>query len=141
MKRCLLSCLLLVTVFSLGASAQQCSPLPCIVATASLTGQSGPLPLTTVYTPPASGMFRVSTYLSVSKTRNVTPTWILTFGWTDDNGPRNTTTSATQNGSNANAATAVIQSVGGQPLAYSTRLQGEDGETTYNVFIVVEQLQ
>jgi hypothetical protein len=140
MKHCLLG-LLIVAAFSLGASGQQCSPLPCIVASASLTGQTAPVPLTTIYTPPASGLFRVSTYLSVTRTRSVTPTWILTLGWTDDNGPRSTTTSATQNGANANAATAVIQAVGGQPVAYRTGLQGEAGETTYNLFVVVEQLQ
>jgi len=142
MRRYLLAALLILMGFSLGASAQACSPLPCIVATASLTAQSAPLPLTTIYTPPASGLFRVSTYMSVGKGQHSTaPTWFLTLGWTDDNGPRHVDTTVDQKTSNANTATTVIQAVGGEPVAYRTSLQGELGAATYNLFIVVEQLQ
>src|ERR1700735_3987191 len=104
MKRYLLG-LLIVAAFSVGASGQQCSPLPCIVASTSLTGQTTPLPLTTIYTPPASGVFRVSTYLSVSKAHSSGVTWSLTLGWTDDNGVRSASTTVAENGSNATTAT------------------------------------
>jgi hypothetical protein len=137
----------LVALFLFGLSVSgfahaQCAAFPCVVATVSLTNQSHTIPNTPIFTPPASGIFRINAYLSVAKSHNTLANWDLLLTWTDDNGVMKATTQAWQHIPNAANATFVVQDVGGQPLFYKTR--SEDGAShglTYNLFIVVEQLQ
>ena len=140
MKRHLLG-LLILTGLSLGASAQTCSPFPCVVTTATLTGQGAPLPPTAIFTPPDSGVFRISTYLSATHPINTAGTWTLYLAWTDDIGGRSAPTVAQTTSSNANTATFVVQAIGGKPVFYRTTAAGGWKGTTYNVYIVVEQLE
>jgi hypothetical protein len=79
-------------------------------------------------------------YLSVSSSDNKSAAWLLFMGWTDDLGARGWETNSSQNSSNSGSATFITQAVGGVPLSYQTKPSKAKG-TTYNVFIVVEQLQ
>ena len=56
--------------------------VPVIVASYSVTGQSGALSAQTIYTPAASGLYRLDYYLELAATgvANVTPV----LGFTDD---------------------------------------------------------
>jgi hypothetical protein len=135
----------LVALFLFGLSVSgfaqtQCAAFPCVVATVSLTNQSQAIPNTPIFTPTASGVFRISAYLSTSA-GNHSALWQLFVGWTDDNGARKASTAAPPSGSNANIATFVAQDVAGVPLSYQTKPIGNVSGMTYNFSIVVEQLQ
>ena len=150
MKRCLT--LLLLFALSLCGLAQDarekstgatCAAFPCVVASVSLTNQGQGIPATAIFTPAASGVFRIGTYLSTTTGTNQNATWEAFVGWTDDIGVR-------QGGfvfalpNIATSSTLVVQMVAGQPLLYQTKLYrtlGGSGGMTYNLNVVVEQLQ
>lgn len=134
--------LLILVGASLSAFGQTCTTFPCVVASVSLTNQTQPLPSTPIFTPTNSGIFRISAYLSTSKTNNPFASWTVSLGWTDDIGPRQSGPKAFQNASTAGIGTFVVQSLGGQPLFFRTRSDsGASGSLRYNLFIVVEQLE
>jgi hypothetical protein len=124
---------------SLSASAQTCTTFPCVVASVSLTNQSQRIAPTPIFTPPASGVFRVSAYMSAS-TGPKNAEWELFVSWTDDLGLKFSVLDARENG--FNDLSLVVQAVGGQPLLYQTgHTRGGLREMTYNLFITVEQLE
>jgi hypothetical protein len=87
-------------------------------------------------------MFRISAYLSTSTGTNKNVEWLAYVGWTDANGAKITDAGALQNKSAG--LNFVVQDIGGQPLLYQTRLYGGgggNGGMTYNLSIIVEQLQ
>ena len=104
----------LVALFLFGLSVSgfakaQCAAFPCVVATVTLTNQSHSILNTPIFTPTASGIFRISAYLSTSAGNNQSALWLLFVGWTDDNGARKVGTGAPPSGSNAAIATFVAQ--------------------------------
>ena len=134
--------LLILVGLSVSAFAQTCAVFPCVVASVSLTDQIQGIRGTPIFTPPASGIFRISAYLSVSKSDNGNALWAIYVRWTDDNLARFSSYNIGQGTSNAFNATWVVQSVGGQPLLYKiVPSGGAGGKVPYNLFIVVEQLQ
>ena len=138
MKRCLAVVATLIGL-SIGISAQTCTTFPCVVASVSLSHQVNGLPATEIYTPPATGLFRITAYMSVAKSQKPNALWNLQFYWTDDQMARQTSWNISQGVSNPHDATWVMQSVAGVPLRFRTTSM--DGRVPYNLFIVVEQLQ
>jgi hypothetical protein len=67
--------------------------------------------------------------------------WEVLTGWTDENGFRQSGSSAEQNSSNGKYAVVVARDLAGQPLLYATKTIHGESTPTYNLFIVVEQLQ
>jgi len=133
---------LLVIGFSASAFAQ-CAAFPCVVASLALTNQSQAIPATAIFTPTANGVFRISSYISTSTGTNKNATWEAFEGWTDEIGPR-------QGGfvfaspNIASSSTWVARVIAGQPVLYQTKLYhtaGGSGGMTYNLNVVVEQLQ
>jgi hypothetical protein len=141
MKRSLVG--LFVLALSLGGFAHaQCVAFPCVVASVSLTNQSKPIPATSIYTPPVSGLFRISAYLSLARSHTQNQYWDVLLRWTDDNGMMQAASGhTTERSSNAFMATAVVQDLGGEPIRYKTTPGGEARGQSYNLFITVEQLQ
>jgi hypothetical protein len=68
MKRCLLLGVFLVALSASGFGQEAknqnspCSSLPCIVASVSLTNQTESVYQVPIYTPPTTGLFRISYY-------------------------------------------------------------------------------
>jgi hypothetical protein len=127
----------------MSASAQTCSPFPCVVTTVTLTNQSKAIPATTIYTPNTDGLFRVSAYLSLTTVKNVNNEgWELLLAWTDEIGTKKANTNSYNGGSNALTDTFVVRGIAGQPLGYTTNpISGGGPQSNYNLFIVVEELE
>jgi hypothetical protein len=138
----------LVALFLFGLSVSgfahaQCTTFPCVVATVTLTNQSQAIPATPFFTPTQDGVFRMNVYLSTSASTNKNAYCWVFAGWTDENGLRKWGENPNQNSSTAGYdSTFVVRDLGGQPLFYQTAPhQGAGTGMTYNLFIVVEQLQ
>ena len=112
-----------------------------IAAIVSLTGQTGNIATTTIYTPPAAGLYRVSVYALCSKA-GTGGTLAVTIGWSDEVGAKtlkpasDVDLTSTANGSTGAAfirATAVA-------ITYTTTITGGAGAPEYNLHIALEKL-
>ena len=84
MRQLIITITLLLSAFSLAGNAQI---FPTVVATVKLTNQTGEITKTTLYTPPADGMFRMTVYMVNIKDGGTTKSeWSTAIGWTDDIG-------------------------------------------------------
>lgn len=119
-----------------------CVDLPQIVAKQSWLSQSSALAATTIYTPSADGLFRVSAYIEVSSGSTRAPSAQMT--WTDDHAAQNNSGllggvdvagNWTINGS---FATRAFRATSGNPIQISTSLSAGTG--TYDLYVVIEQL-
>lgn len=133
---------LLVIGFSASAFAQ-CAAFPCVVATVSLTNQSQTIPATPMFTPSATGLYRLTSYMTTS-TGTTDAYWTIEVGWTDNRGFKK----GYLGGASQNAASIyppfLVQATAGQPLLYQILLHGGgkgSGGMTYDLYITVEQLQ
>ena len=113
-----------------------------IAAIVSLTGQTGNIATTTIYTPPAAGLYRVSVY-QICSTAGSAGTLNSVIGWTDIVGAKtispaaDVTLTSTANGATGNAfinATAAA-------ITYAATITGGAGGPAYALYIVVEKLQ
>ena len=111
-----------------------------VVATALLTAQTADINTTTIYTPGASGMHRVSVYhLCVTAG---TGTLATTIGWTDDKQAQSSKPAGNVDVSGAgNAASGniYIRSTA-TAITYASAIAGKTGTPVYDLFIVVERL-
>ena len=120
-----------------------------IIARVSLTGQTGAVPATTLFTPREDGLFRVSAYLVVTGTNNAQQGACFDLRWTDDSltlspslgfsfpptpvGPGN----CGKIGARAQA-TIVIRAKAHTPVSFLTNLFGP--AFPYDFFITAEKL-
>jgi hypothetical protein len=119
-----------------------CVDLPQIVAKQSWTSQSGALASTTVYTPSAAGLFRVSAYIEVSSGSTRAPSASMT--WTDDHAAQNNSgalgaVDASGNWTiNGSYATRAFRVAANTDIKVSTSIGAGTG--TYDLYVVIEQL-
>ncbi len=84
MRQLIITIALLLSAFSLAGNAQI---FPTVVATVKLTNQTAGIPKTTLFTPTADGMFRVSVYMvNIMDGGTTASYWATAIGWTDDIG-------------------------------------------------------
>ena len=112
-----------------------------IVKRVELTDQGGDIGATTLYTPAASGLYRVSTY-ALTTTAGAGGTLDVTIGWTDDEQAQSSVVvndmdltvdkTAAQN-------TLFIRSTAAA-ITYATAIAGKSGTPKYSLFIIVERL-
>jgi hypothetical protein len=139
----------LVGVFALGFAANKSSTSflgPRVVATVNLVNQTADIPVTTIFTPPITGLYRVSTYMTMT----VSGHGYLTLNWTDNAGVESAIVSTTQNSSpppydycnydNVPCSPTTFIAKAGTPVSYSTQGFGS-GSGTYEVYIVIERLE
>jgi len=117
------------------------SAAPNIVAQVSLTGQTGSIPATTLLTPQANGLYRVSWVVVVTTASSTGSVISGQLTLADDSGPAGcypfvTPTSGTSTGSYGGMCVARANS--GTPLSYFLAVSGTP---TYELFITVEQLK
>jgi hypothetical protein len=139
-------CCLLVMLFgswssSLGQKAPQFTT-PQIVATFERVNKTGPIPLTTLYAPPGSGMFRVSIVAVVTVGNGGgNGGWQPIIRATDAAGQYEQDGSAVSTNVPGTATTEFL--VRAQPrthLRFSVRSVGPTSGSKYNVWVVVEPL-
>ena len=116
--------------------------VPRIVAQVSLTGQTGPIPQTTIFTPTKSGLFRISAVLA-STTPGAGEPYTLKFEYTDDvTLYEYIYLLCPGSGYVANVCTggpnSTFRAVAGTPVNFY--VLGDGPGVTYNVFITIEQL-
>ena len=113
-----------------------------MVATASLTGQTGDISATTLFTPSAIGTYRVSVYM-VCTTAGDAGTLSCTIGW-DDDAQSQTVKPATDidlSGlGNASSGVTFIQSAASVAITYTVAIAGKVGSPAYSLYITLEQL-
>jgi hypothetical protein len=112
-----------------------------IVGTVSLTAQTGDINATTIYTPTALGLYRISVY-ALCTTGATAGLLDVTIGWTDD---KQAQSSVVVNDLNLNTAgnaatyTLLIRSTA-TAITYTTAIAGKDGTPQYALFIAAERL-
>jgi len=122
---------------------------PTIVASVSLTDQTVAIPITTIVSPTADALYRISVYASVtSGTANFSRTFL---GWTDDVGHQgfvfqspapSTHCKDTQHFNQNNCAiTTIIRAKAGTPVTYRVSPAPFGAQVNYDLFFTVEQLQ
>lgn len=112
-----------------------------VVKTVQLTGQTGDIGATTLYTPTAAGLYRVSTY-SVCTTAGGGGTLDVNIGWTD---VEQAQTSKVVNaldltGAGNAASNTLFISSEVAAITYAAAIAGKVGNPEYALNIVVERL-
>lgn len=133
------------TISSVAPSASRTYTIPDALAAAnfvlsvpyvSLTGQTSSISTTTLFTPTATGTYRISIY--VVDTAGTTFTLQGTIGWTDAAQAQTATTSTLTNTTNGYLQSSFfIEAVSGNAVTYAVVLTGT---ATYNVYVVAERL-
>jgi hypothetical protein len=154
---CAAALFLAIFAFTLGnrfAGATPAGPVtPTIVASRQLTGRTTMIPTTTLYTASATGLYRVSAYISMTTPGTNGCAWYFNVGWTDDAGAE--AVSNLENvrnnyvppndygiGENAFTQTMIVRAVAGSPITYTVPATGCSGDNgTYELFITAERLQ
>ncbi|KKL83635.1 hypothetical protein LCGC14_1972760 [marine sediment metagenome] len=112
-----------------------------IVKTISLTGQLASIGATTLYTPAAAGLYRVSVYM-VCSSAGSGGTLDATIGWTDAVQAQSSSPASqvdlTGEG-NASQGTVFISSTAAA-ITYATTVAGEGGAPEYDLHITVERI-
>lgn len=121
---------------------------PTIVAKIRRPKQTDQIPTTTIFTPTADGMFRISVYTTM-----VVPGsgYSVIVYWTDNAGPEIANVGGTTSGSYGTGSYCVsaagpppcgtiIFAKGGTPVSYSTS-GDSNGGGTYDLYVVVERLE
>ena len=106
----------------------------------SLTGQTGNITTTTIYTPAAAGLFRVNVYMICTTAGGGILS--LTLGWTDIVGAKTLKpTSDVDLVSTANGATGnAFISTTATAITYATAIASKTGSPQYALYIVLEDL-
>jgi hypothetical protein len=106
----------------------------------------GGMSATDLYTPTATGLFRVSSYIAVTAptpSESFSVTGSATLTWTDEVTTYSVTTALTGAGStDQNPNSRFIQAVASEPIQIATLIDfGQpDVTATYDLFVVIEQL-
>jgi hypothetical protein len=87
MHKTLLLVLLAASCFGQNAAKLPVS-YPRVVAKVALTGQTAPIPTTTLFTPAKDGLYRISSYGVVTVPSTSSGLWEVQLNWTDDSGPQ-----------------------------------------------------
>lgn len=115
-----------------------CVNVPQIVASQTFLLQTSSLSSTTIYTPAAAALLRVSYYIESSVTgQDVT----LGLTWTDNYQTQSNTVANSNESQKFNLGSnpvSVIHSAASQPIAITASFSGSG---SYNVYVTVEQLE
>jgi hypothetical protein len=131
------------------------SPSPLIVARGKFTHITQSIPTTTLFTPSATGLYRLSVYTTLSTPiPSSEQDWYYVLGWTDDGGLETSNQTVYVNssqvppnawGSAANAglspgSVSTFEAVAGSPVTYSFILSSPDNSVS-SLYWAVERLE
>jgi hypothetical protein len=123
------------------------SSSPQFVAEAKLVDQTATIPVTTIYTAPSDGLYRISFYPSITKADPESrSSWSFNVFWTDLGAPFSFAPLSTGNGDRAgsfeNATTPIaIQMKAGTSLTYSVTQSGSPDSSVYSLYYTLEKLE
>jgi len=143
MKRCRLvgAFLIALSASGFGQEARNesspCPSFPCVVASIALTDQTMSVSQVPIYTPPATGLFRVVYY--EESLPSGPGYWIFTWNWTDDLKTEAFGPYELYPGDYFNDGIWGMRVLAGTPITYTVTRSGGPG--TYDLFATVEQLQ
>lgn len=137
-----------ILAISFATSGPNATAGPRVVAKVNLTNQTMAIPTTTIFTPPESGLYRASAYMTMTTSVNSGSYWTLPLNWTDDSGgeqaflselPLSSTPPGDYGISPAGDpnCTIVFRALAGTPVTYY--VYGGPGGT-YALFITIERL-
>ena len=151
---CLLGLLIVSGASTFGQDAEKKNstqpPLPKVIHVIALTGQTNNIPQTTIFTPKASGLVRLSVYTTITVPSQQFACEGIIFTWTDDGGPQSAgfVTGLNQQNNcagglqtsllNSASETLVMRVNEGTPLTYEVICI--PAGTTYELYMTVEQL-
>jgi hypothetical protein len=139
-----LSLLAVVLGLALGSFAQTTTTFPKVVATFSRADQSDVIPMATIFTPKAGGLFRFTIYCAVTKANPLTNQntfWNPTVSFADDIGDVKLNEVLTVSRQSAGVLTeSSFWDRAGVPISVGVGSTGDVSGTEYNIRIVIEQL-
>lgn len=110
-----------------------------VISTVQITAQTAAITTTTLFTPAAAGLFRVSVYMDTTTTG--TGTLTCTIGFSDDASTRTTQPAGSVDLSGLNASTGItFIASGAVAITYATAIAGLAGSPKYSLRIILEQL-
>lgn len=115
---------------------------PTRVANIALTGRTANIGTTTLFTPPATGVYRVSVYLFDSVADATAGTVSATITYTDNSQAQSLSTSSiilATLGASTNS-TFFFEATSGNAISYSTTHTGIFGAAAYDLYITCERL-
>jgi hypothetical protein len=144
-----LACVALAASF--GNAGNTVAP-PMIIANKRFVNQTVPIPATTIVTPTHDSVYRVSVYVTLSRTdpRSLS-TWAYIMNWGDLGGSENGLYMWKQdagagqfidvNGQEDGGLSKTIAVSAGMPLTFTVTQNGPADNSAYSLYLVVEQLQ
>jgi hypothetical protein len=128
-------------------------PSPVIVAKGRFVNRATPIPTTTLFTPSADGLFRLSIYMTETVTgANVFDSWVFVLNWNDDAGAEGSNVdSLTVNqappgawGNEGFAFAGTVQTFeakASQPVTFTVTYSPPTPSGAYSLYYVVERLE
>jgi hypothetical protein len=123
-------------------------PTPMIVAKGKLVNQTATIPQTTIFTPSATGLYRLNAYMVETVPGSPNIYWAFNLFWTDDAGPEVNPDNmflAAVGGFGTPTWTpgsvSIFRAEAGQPISYSVTLAGGVDSGTYSLYYVLEKLE
>jgi hypothetical protein len=156
---CVASLLLATFVFASHGSTPTAVNLPVIVASGKLANQTAPINAT-IFTPPHTGLYRLSVYITMTKTGG--SGWAYNLYWSDDAGAENTfqlssissggmiilnggslppSAFAYNNTVQAPGSVVPFEAIAGVPVTYTVTQNGPPDGSVYSLYYTVERLE
>ena len=122
-----------------------------IVARGKVLNQTAQIPQKTIFTPSASGLFRLSIYGEISVADSTsTSSWFFSLNWTDDSGvasaggpiygPGNTAGSF-YNFISRGGVALPIEAKAGTPITFAVTQNGATDKSEYSLYWTLEKLE
>jgi hypothetical protein len=150
MKKILLATAVLIVALALAGDRSTANPMapapaPGIVAKAKLVDQTAPIPVTTMFTAPEDGLYRLSFYPSITTADPSShSTWNFNIFWTDLGAPLSFAPLSFGNGNRAGMFETTpnpicLQLKAGTALTYS--VTGGGDSSVYSLYFTLERLE
>lgn len=110
-----------------------------IVGNVALTGQTGNITSTNIFTPPVNGMYKVTSYRECTTAGSAGQASIA-IAWNDDNGAQSSSQALSLSSVGYTTATYIVRATTAASISYSVTLSGVTGSPVYALFLVVERL-
>lgn len=149
MYKALCAVILLLPMFALAQEAKtKPAPFnsPQVVAKGKVLNQTAAIPVTTIFTPTQTGLYRFSAYSTGPVNTTASGYWNINLNWTDDFGPQNDEELLQNAGGGygsvgwPSGSVGTFEAVAGQPVTYSVTLSGSGGGS-YSLYYTIERLE
>jgi hypothetical protein len=124
-----------------------------IVAKGKLTHRSAPIPTTTIFTPAADGLYRLSVYATITQIDSSSNSyWFYNVGWTNDGGaqdansiiygyPQTPVQFIWESTYDIGGPVLTFEAKAGAPVTHQVVQSGPPDNSAYSLYWVVERLE